>query len=120
MRKGKGDASRVLRKALIGLCRGAAVALAVFLVLPTRALEERQVKSRIAPLYPEIAKRLKVGGTVVVRATVDPEGKVSDVKTLSGNRMLSTAAEDAVRKWRFTPAAASSTVDVEVNFGSGQ
>jgi len=41
---------------------------------------------------------------------------VKDVKTVSGNHMLSVAAEDAVRKWRFAPAPEDSTENVDVNF----
>lgn len=119
MRRDDGNGSRGLRKALAALLRGLALASLVTLVLPLRA-DDRAVKSRVAPVYPEIAKRLKIGGTVVVRVTVSPDGKVSDARTLTGNRMLAQAAEDAVRKWRFAISEASTTVDVEVNFGMNQ
>jgi len=80
------------------------------------AADERAVKSKVAPVYPEIAKRMKIGGVVRLEVTVDPEGKVVDVKPLSGNQMLSTAAEDAVRKWRFVSGPSQSVVDVDLNF----
>jgi TonB family protein len=51
---------------------------------------------------------------------VDAAGKVTDVKTLSGNRMLSTAAEDAVRKWKFETGPGSFTVDVSISFALSQ
>jgi TonB family protein len=51
---------------------------------------------------------------------VNPDGKVTDVKTLSGNHMLSIAAEDAVRKWRFVPASGQSTVNVSISFALAQ
>jgi outer membrane biosynthesis protein TonB len=51
---------------------------------------------------------------------VDPDGAVVDTKAVSGNHMLSVAAEEAVRKWRFVPAAAQSTVEVTVNFAVAQ
>jgi len=63
---------------------------------------------------------MKIGGIIRVEAVVDPEGKVVDTKTVSGNHMLSTAAEEAVRKWRFVPAAAQSTVEVSINFTAVQ
>jgi TonB family protein len=47
---------------------------------------------------------------------VDPEGKVTDVKPLSGNTMLSIAASEAVRKWRFEPGPGESTEEVALNF----
>lgn len=80
------------------------------------ALGERAVKARIAPEYPEIAKRLHVEGVVKIEVTVDGEGRVLDVKTLSGNHTLSVAAEDAVRKWKFASGNGDERVTVEVNF----
>jgi TonB family protein len=96
------------------------LALIFALAVPARAADDRAVKSRVAPMYPEIAKRMKISGTVKVEATVDVDGKVTDVKTLSGNHLLQNAAEDAVRKWRFAPAAAPSTVDVDLTFALAQ
>jgi TonB family protein len=78
--------------------------------------DDRAIKSRVAPVYPEIAKRMKVSGVVKLDVTVDAEGKVTDVKEVSGNHTLSIAAEEAVRKWRFAPGPGVSTVSVELNF----
>jgi len=94
----------------------AMLALLAAMVLPARAADERAVKQRVAPVYPEIAKRMKIVGEVKLEATVDASGKVTDVKALSGNHMLTVAAEDAVRKWRFEPGASDTKVDVAVNF----
>lgn len=98
----------------------AALALAVAMAVTAGAADERAIKSRVAPVYPELAKRMKITGVVKVEASVDAEGKVTGVKTLSGSHALSTAAEDAVSKWRFVAAPAPSTVDVDVNFALGQ
>ncbi|MGA2049962.1 MAG: energy transducer TonB [Terracidiphilus sp.] len=97
-----------------------AVALALAMAVSARAADERAIKSRVAPVYPELAKRMKISGMVKVEATVDAEGKVTAVKTVSGSRALSAAAEDAVSKWRFAVASAPSTVDVDVNFTPAQ
>ena len=75
---------------------------------------------KTAPVYPEIAKRMKIGGVVKLEVTVDAEGKVIDVKAMSGNRVLSEAAEDAVRKWKFVPGPGQSTVEVDLNFEAAQ
>jgi TonB family protein len=77
---------------------------------------ERAVKSRVAPVYPELAKRMRISGVVSVQATVDADGKVTDVKATEGNRLLSGAAEDAVRKWKFESGDGVATVHVEINF----
>jgi TonB family protein len=98
--------------------QAAALTLLLAMAVPGIAADERAVKSRVQPVYPEIARRLKITGSVAIHATVDADGKVTDVKTLSGNRMLGPAAEDAVRKWRFAPGSGETTVDVSVNFAS--
>jgi TonB family protein len=90
-------------------------ALMGLLAVPGNATD-RAVKSKVPPIYPEIAKRMKVTGQVKIEATVDADGKVTDVKTVSGSRTLSPAAEEAVRKWKFAPAAAATTENVDVNF----
>jgi len=97
-----------------------AIALTLALAVPCMAADARAVKSKVSPAYPEIAKRMRITGEVKMEATVDADGKVTDVKTVSGNSMLSVAAQDAVRKWRFVPAPAASTVEVNVNFGSAE
>ncbi len=66
-------------------------ALIGVLALPGYA-SDRVVKSKVPPVYPEIAKRMKITGVVKVEATVDADGKVTDVKTLSGSRTLSPTA----------------------------
>lgn len=97
-----------------------ALAAAIAVTIPARASDERAVKSRVSPVYPELAKRMRITGMVKVEASVDAAGKVTGVKTVSGNRALSSAAEDAVSKWKFVSAADASTVDVDVNFALEQ
>lgn len=111
---------RSLGRVGIKLFQGAVLALILAMAMPVRAADERAVKSRVAPVYPEIAKRMRIAGAVKLEATVDPQGKVTEVKTLSGNHMLSVAAEEAVKQWRFAPASSESNVNVEVNFAAGQ
>jgi TonB family protein len=110
-----------LRQAERRLLQAAALALLVTLAMPTRAAaEDRAVKVQVAPIYPEIARRMKVTGSVEIEATVDAAGNVSDAKTVGGNRILAPAAEDAVRKWKFVPGSGISKVKVKVNFELSQ
>ena len=81
--------------------------------------EDRHVQRRVPPIYPELAKRMHIGGLVHVSATVAADGSVTDTKATSGNRMLSSAAEDAVRKWKFAPADGTTTEIIDVNFDLG-
>jgi TonB family protein len=106
-----------------GMLQVALFAMAITMTLPLHAADdhaERAVKQRVSPTYPELAKRLRISGTVRVSATVTPDGKVSATKTVSGNNMLAGAAEDAVRKWKFEAADSESTVEVNVTFALAQ
>lgn len=96
--------------------RAAAAGVLLAVALPGRGAEDRAVKTRVAPVYPEIARRMRISGDVKLEATVDADGKVTDVKTVSGNRTLQNAAEEAVRKWRFVPGPGVSVVEVTVTF----
>jgi TonB family protein len=100
--------------------RAAALAAIVALALPARAGDDRAIKSRVPPVYPEIAKRMRISGEVKLEATVDAQGKVKDVKPVSGNHMLELAAEDAVRQWRFESGDGDAVVTVSVNFALNQ
>jgi TonB family protein len=59
---------------------------------------------------------MRITGEVRLEVTVDPDGKVTDVKKLSGSSILEAAAEDAVRKWKFEPGPGTVIVEVSLNF----
>lgn len=58
------------------------------------------------PPYPEEARRLKEEGLAVIRAEVDPEGKVSSAALAqsTGFPLLDEAALRTVEGWQFKPA----------------
>jgi TonB family protein len=58
---------------------------------------------RHEPAYPAAAASRGEEGTVVLRLTVAPDGRVSgaEVKSSSGHAQLDTAARDAARTWSF-------------------
>jgi periplasmic protein TonB len=58
---------------------------------------------KVQPVYPAEARRLHMAGSVVIDAVVNVEGQVDDLKLVSGDPLLSRAAMDAVRKWRYNP-----------------
>ena len=79
---------------------------------------DRKVKSKVAPQYPEIARKLGLTGTVKLQIVISPSGSVKETKVIGGHPILVTAAEDAVKKWRFDPASGETTQIVEVKFDS--
>jgi TonB family protein len=103
----RGCKIRLSKMALLLICS---------LALTAWAADDRAVKSRVAPVYPDIAKRMKIFGEVKLDVTVSSDGKVKDVKAISGNHLLGVAAEDAVRKWTFETGSGETTSVVVVNF----
>jgi protein TonB len=57
----------------------------------------------VQPSYPMLARQMKVQGAVVLQALIGSEGTIQDLKVLSGPAILASAAEEAVRQWRFKP-----------------
>ena len=86
--------------------------------LATTALhaQGRKAVSKTPPVYPALAKQMHIGGVIRVSATVDASGNVVKAESDSPNKMLVSAAVDAVKKWKFAPGDANETVVVEVNF----
>jgi periplasmic protein TonB len=57
------------------------------------------------PVYPEVLRADNVAGTVVLSVAIDEKGEVTECTvTNSTDKRFETAAVDAVRKWRFSPA----------------
>ena len=76
----------------------------------------RKVVRRIEPLYPEMAKKMHIAGAVKVFAVVAPDGTVKAVETVGGSPLLVQASEDAIKRWRFAPAASESKELIELHF----
>jgi TonB family protein len=81
---------------------------------------ERKTKSRVAPVYPELAKRMNITGAVKVRVTVNANGSVKSASLVGGHPVLANAALDAVKKWHFEVAPQESTEIVEFRFDPSQ
>jgi TonB family protein len=80
---------------------------------------KRKVRSKVSPEYPPLAKQMNVTGKVKIEATVAADGHVTSTKVVGGSPLLVNAALEAVKQWRFEPAAKESTEIVEFAF-SGQ
>jgi TonB family protein len=78
--------------------------------------EERPAKKRVAPVYPELAKKMHISGAVRLELSVDSEGQVQDVKVVQGHALLRVAAVTAAKQWVFTKASVKSVEIIEVKF----
>ncbi|HET6175949.1 MAG TPA: energy transducer TonB [Candidatus Sulfotelmatobacter sp.] len=76
----------------------------------------RRAKSRVQPLYPELARKMNIAGTVKIEVVVAPNGTVKDARVVGGHPVLANAALDAAKKWRFEPASSESTGIIDFKF----
>jgi outer membrane biosynthesis protein TonB len=81
----------------------------------SRPESSRRILRKTAPIYPDVAKRINLGGTVKVVAVVAADGDVKSVEPKGGSPVLLKAAEDAVAKWKFASGGESREV-IEVRF----
>jgi TonB family protein len=80
----------------------------------------RKPKSKVAPVYPELARRMNISGVVKIQITVAGNGSIKDAKLVGGHPVLANAALDAVKKWRFEAGPQESTGIVEFHFDPAQ
>ena len=76
----------------------------------------RKVTSRVAPVYPELAKRMNVVGTVRLIAVVAPNGTVTRTEVVGGSPLLVQAAVNAIGKWKWAAAPVETKESVEIRF----
>jgi TonB family protein len=77
---------------------------------------ERKVMVVATPDYPDILRHARVGGVVRLKATVLPNGTVSNVEVIGGNPILAENAAAAVKKWKYAPAATQTVENVSLSF----
>lgn len=93
------------------------LALGILLFSPSSLrADDRAVVHKVPPVYPELAKRMHITGSVRVVTTVDASGDVVKVEGQGNNKLLSGAAEDAVKHWKFAAGDGTATVIIEINF----
>jgi TonB family protein len=76
----------------------------------------RKVKTRTAPIYPELAKRMNVAGKVKIEVVITPDGHVKSTRVVGGHPLLVQACQDAVKEWKFVAAPEETTQVVEFEF----
>jgi TonB family protein len=109
---------KIQQWATTGLWALLVAAVAIVQPLPAVAQGElaRKPKTKVAPTYPELARRMNITGTVKVLVVVSASGALKDTKVVGGNPLLVNAAMDALKKWKFEPADAESSGTVEFKF----
>jgi len=66
-------------------------------------VESGLLRKKVAPKYPDEARRAGIQGTVILRATISKTGDIADLQLVSGPPELTEAAIKAVKKWKYKP-----------------
>ena len=80
---------------------------------------KRTMKTKSTPVFPELAKRMNVAGSVKVEVVVAPNGMVKSAKALGGHPLLIDAALKAAKDSKFEPAAEETKELITYNFNTG-
>ncbi len=96
--------------------------LGIFILIPTLSPTQevsestRKVVNRVVPQYPQMARTMKLKGSVKVEATVEPNGAVKSVEIKGGHPVLAQSAENAVLKWKWQSDNKETHELVEIKF----
>jgi TonB family protein len=75
------------------------------------------------PEYPQLAKQLRLEGSVSLNAFVSEDGTVDHVEAVNGNPVLVRSAEEALKHWKFNKQTEDGkpvkfVANVTFNFGT--
>lgn len=84
-------------------------------------IDEGSLLHKVQPIYPALARSARIQGVVLLQAMISKEGTIENLRVLSGHPMLTAAAIDAVRQWRYRPyvlngAPVEVETEITVNF----
>lgn len=68
-----------------------------------KSIETPKLIRRVEPKYPAAALDANIEGEVILRGKTDTDGNVTDIKVLLGHPLLSEAAVNAARQWKYLP-----------------
>jgi TonB family protein len=77
---------------------------------------KRKIVTKIVPIYPGLARKMGITGSVKIEALVLPNGSVKSTETLGGHPVLAQAAVEAVRSYKWEPAPHESKEIIIFNF----
>jgi periplasmic protein TonB len=87
----------------------------------TNAAQRERLAEAIPPSYPPLAQHMNVQGAVVLQALIAADGTIENLHVMSGPAILASAAQQAVRDWKFKPVfqngmAVETKATITVNF----
>lgn len=98
---------------------------------PSKPLEvggrvmEAMIVKRVLPVYPRLAKDMRLSGTVKLVGVIAKDGTIQKLEVVQGHPLLTAAALDAVRQWVYRPTLLNGKpveviAPIEVHFTLGR
>jgi protein TonB len=77
------------------------------------------------PVYPELARRVRIQGVVMLHALISRDGTIENLQVVSGHPLLVPSALEAVKQWAYQPTLLNGEpveveTDIDVNFTLSQ
>ncbi len=97
---------------------GSAVRVLVFslMTVSAHAQEGRKLIAQPVPEYPQIARRVRLTGSVKVMVVIAADGKIKEVKVIGGHPLFVDATLETLKRWKFAPANSETTAALEFTF----
>ena len=100
---------RILGSALLAMALGLGVA-------NLQAQESRKALSNPVPVYPEVAKKMRLTGTVKVQIVIGADGRIKETNFIGGHPVLVSSVEETLKDWKYAPAGGETTTQLQFNF----
>jgi protein TonB len=93
---------------VLGGIIGSASAAVPTVVVPQRVkvsqgVSEGMLIHKVTPAYPPLARQARISGVVVLQAVISKSGTIENLTLKQGHPMLSPAAIEAVKQWKYKP-----------------
>ena len=69
----------------------------------SQGVTKGMVVYQVEPTYPPLAREARIQGVVVLTAIIDKNGNIQNLRLVSGHPMLTPAAINVVKQWRYKP-----------------
>jgi len=69
----------------------------------SQGVTEGLLVHKVTPTYPPLARQARIQGAVQLAALIGKDGSIQNLKVVSGHPMLTSAALEAVRNWKYKP-----------------
>jgi len=84
-------------------------------------VQAAMIVNQVEPVYPRLAASARISGEVRLKAVISKDGRIEDLKLISGHPLLVQAAMDAVKQWTYKPTVLNGNpvevaTEIDVNF----